>query len=150
MTDFIATHYLWLKAVHLIAVFAWMAGLFYLPRLYVYHADTDIHDQSHIMLSLMERRLLRAIMNPAMILSWIIGLLLIIYQLDIGGFKQGWLHIKLTSVMLMTGFHGLLAYHRKQFEQGLNQKSHVYFRIINEIPTILLIIIVIAVIVKPF
>lgn len=150
MENFINHYYLWIKALHLIAVFAWMAGLFYLPRLFVYHADPQITSESGAMLTIMERRLLRAIMNPAMIVSWIFGLMLIIYQMNIGGFTQGWLHLKLTSVMVLTGFHMMLAYYRKQFEAGTNTKTHLYFRVINEIPTIFLIIIVIAVIVKPF
>lgn len=150
MENFINHYYLWIKALHLIAVFAWMAGLFYLPRLFVYHADPQITSESYAMLTIMERRLLRAIMNPAMIVSWIFGLMLIIYQMNIGGFTQGWLHLKLTSVMVLTGFHMMLAYYRKQFEAGTNAKTHLYFRAINEIPTIFLIIIVIAVIVKPF
>jgi protoporphyrinogen IX oxidase len=150
MTDFINDYYLWIKSFHLIAVFAWMAGLFYLPRLFVYHADPQITAESGIMLQTMERRLLRAIMNPAMIISWIFGIMLVIYQAQIGGFTQGWLHLKLTSVMALTVFHMMLAYHRKQFEQGINQKNHVYFRVINEIPTVFLIIIVISAIVKPF
>ena len=111
--------------MHLIAVFAWMAGLFYLPRLFVYHADPDITPQSDAMLKTMERRLLRAIMNPAMIISWIFGIFLIIYQVNAGGFTQGWLHLKLTSVMILTGFHMVLSYHRKQFENNNNQKTHI-------------------------
>ncbi|MFT6071503.1 MAG: putative membrane protein [Alphaproteobacteria bacterium] len=150
MENFINNYYLEIKAVHLIAVFAWMAGLFYLPRLFVYHADPNITDESSAMLMTMERRLLRAIMNPAMILAWITGILLIIYQINIGGFSAGWLHTKITSVIILTGFHQLLAYHRKQFERSTNQKSHLYYRIINEIPTLFLIIIVYCVIVKPF
>ncbi len=150
MTDFLNDYYLWIKSLHLIAVFAWMAGLFYLPRLFVYHADPQITAESCIMLDTMERRLLRAIMNPAMIIAWIFGIMLVMYQANIGGFTQGWLHLKLMSVMLLTVFHMMLAYHRKQFEQGINQKSHVYFRVINEIPTVFLIIIVISAIVKPF
>jgi putative membrane protein len=127
-----------------------MAGLFYLPRLFVYHADPAINPHSSDMLKIMERRLLRAIMNPAMIMSWFFGILLIIYQINIGGFTEGWLHLKLTSAMVLTIFHMVLAYHRKQFENNHNHKSHIYFRIINEIPTIFLIIIVIMAIVKPF
>jgi putative membrane protein len=150
MENFINDYYLWIKSLHLIAVFAWMAGLFYLPRLFVYHADPDITPQSDAMLKTMERRLLRAIMNPAMIISWIFGIMLIIYQANVGGFTQGWLHLKLTSVMILTVFHMVLSYHRKQFENNNNQKTHIYFRIINEVPTIFLIIIVIMAIVKPF
>jgi len=150
LINFISDYYLHIKAFHLIAVFAWMAGLFYLPRLFVYHAMNDTSEGSIKMLVTMERRLLRAIMNPAMIIAWILGIFLIIYQIDIGGMKQGWLHLKITSVFVLTAFHQLLAYHRKQFEQHKNKKSHTYFRIINEVPTILLIIIVYCVIVKPF
>lgn len=150
MMNFIEGYYFWIKALHLIAVFAWMAGLFYLPRLFVYHADPQITPESDMMLQTMERRLLRAIMNPAMIISWIFGIMLIIYQINIDGFAMGWLHLKLMSVMILTLYHMVLAYHRKQFEKGMNDKTHVYFRIINEIPTVFLIIIVICAIVKPF
>ena len=150
MADFINNYYLWIKALHLIAVFAWMAGLFYLPRLFVYHAAPELSNDSDMMLKIMERRLLKAIMNPAMILAWIFGILLLIYQMNIGGFAQGWLHLKLTAVVFITIFHHILAYHSKQFEKNMNTKSHIYFRVINEIPTVLLIIIIIAVIVRPF
>lgn len=150
MESWINDYYLWLKSLHLIAVFAWMAGLFYLPRLFVYHADLNLTEQSNAMLKIMERRLLRAIMNPAMIASWFFGILLIMYHINAGSFMQGWLHLKITSVIGLTLYHMVLAYHRKQFEQDNNQKNHIYFRIINEIPTILMVIIVISVIVKPF
>lgn len=148
--DFISDNYLWIRALHLICVIAWMAGLFYLPRLFVYHADPNISADTDQLLQTMERRLLRAIMMPAMILTWVFGIMLLLYQIDIGGMKQGWLHLKLLCVVLMTGFHHILAYHRKQFVAGINQKTHKYYRIINEVPTILLIVIVIMAIVQPF
>lgn len=148
--DFIINHYLWIKALHLIAVMAWMAGLFYLPRLFVYHADAENGSEFDQKLQIMERRLLRAIMNPAMILSWIFGMMLIFYHIETGGMKQGWLHTKLLFVIILTIMHQIYAYHRKQFMAGTNQKSHKYYRLINEVPTICMIIIVICAIVQPF
>ena len=148
--DFVVNNYLWIKALHLIAVFAWMAGLLYLPRLFVYHADANIGSEFDQKLQIMERRLFRAIMNPAMIVSWIFGVALIFYHIETGGMKQGWLHTKLLMVVLLTVMHHILGYHRKKFVNGTNDKSHKYFRIINEVPTICLIVIVVCVIVQPF
>ena len=148
--DFITNNYLWIKALHLIAVFAWMAGLFYLPRLFVYHADAEKGGEFDQKLQIMERRLLRAIMNPAMILAWVFGILLIFYHIETGGMKQGWLHTKLLFVVILTIMHHIYGFHRKQFLNGTNKRSHKYYRWINEVPTICMIIIVICVIVQPF
>lgn len=146
--DFLDYH--WLKALHIISVIAWMAGLLYLPRLFVYHCDTEKGSKSYLRFNLMERRLLRAIMNPAMLATWVFGLLLID---KIGGIEylktNSWLELKLGLVILLTAFHMKLAKHRKDFEKEINQKSPKYFRIINEIPTLLMIAIVILVVVKP-
>lgn len=147
--NFLVEHYLIIKSLHLISVIAWMAGLFYLPRLFVYHADLPKQSETAALFKIMERRLLRIIMNPAMIATWIFGLLLIAGS-GPSIFKEGWMHLKLTAVILMTGVHHILSAKRKAFEQDQNTKSAKYYRILNEVPTVLLIIIVFAVIVKPF
>ncbi len=136
-----------LKTIHIIAFVAWMAGMFYLPRLYVYHAEAIKGGEADLMLQTMERKLLRFIMNPAMILTWVFGLWLAI---STGAHQMGWFHAKMGLVMLMSGVHGLLAVHRGQFARGENTRSHRYFRLLNEAPTLLLIGIVYLVIFKPF
>ena len=140
-----------LKILHLFSVFAWMAGLFYLPRLFVYHAEIAQNGKitqpnMDEKFKIMERRLLRAIMNPAMLASFVFGLWLMVE----GGFmREIWLHIKLSFAILLAIFHMFLAYYRKCFERGKNRHSARFFRIINEIPTILLLLILILVVVKP-
>ncbi|TAE82360.1 MAG: protoporphyrinogen oxidase HemJ [Alphaproteobacteria bacterium] len=141
------TLYATLKTLHIIALISWMAGLLYLPRLYVYHAGVAVGSESDAMLQVMERKLLRFIMNPAMIATWVFGLWLAI-AFDF--FAFGWMHTKMTLVLLMSGIHGMLAMHRKQFASGNNQRSARYFRWLNEAPTVLMIIIVVLVIYKPF
>ncbi len=138
--------YLWIKALHIIAVIAWMAGLLYLPRLYVYHADADIGSEFSEKLKIMERRLLRAIMNPAMLVSLIAGGALLAYQ----DFSSGWLHVKLTAIVGLLIMHMLMAKWRKDFEKNTNTHSHKFYRVANEIPTVLMILIVILAVVKPF
>jgi putative membrane protein len=149
MTDFILTHYLWFKAIHLIAVISWMAGMLYLPRLYVYHVTAKKGGELSETLKIMERRLLRFIMNPAMIITWILGLTLIATNTSVMT-SGGWMHAKLLLVVIMSGMHMALAVWRKQFERDVNTHSQKFFRIMNEVPTVLLVIIVILVIVKPF
>jgi len=138
--------YLWIKALHIIAVIAWMAGLLYLPRLYVYHADADIGSEFSEKLKIMERRLLRAIMNPAMLVSLIAGGALLEYQ----DFSSGWLHVKLTAIVGLLIMHMLMAKWRKDFEKDTNTHSHKFYRVANEIPTVLMILIVVLAVVKPF
>ena len=140
------TAYFWLKALHIIAIIAWMAGLLYLPRLFVYHADADPGSELSETLKIMERRLLRAIMNPAMIVSIGAGGALLFYQ----DFSDIWLHVKLTAVAGLIVMHMLMARWRKDFEADRNTHGHVYFRIANEVPTVLMILIVIMAVVKPF
>lgn len=142
--------YLVLKTLHVVSVFAWMAGLFYLPRLFVYHADAGTGGEASQTFKVMERRLLKAIMTPAMLASWIFGLA----TAAAIGFESlassGWFHAKLALVVLMSLFHMRLAWHVRTFAEDRNTASSRYFRIINEIPTVLLIAIVALVIIKPF
>jgi protoporphyrinogen IX oxidase len=139
--------YEWIKALHVIAVISWMAALLYLPRLYVYHAGVDAGSETSDTFKIMERRLLRFIANPAMIVAWGAGL----YLLVTGGWMaQGWMHAKLLLVILMSGYHGWCAATMKRFARDANIKNPRYFRFANEIPTLLMVAVVIAVVVKPF
>jgi putative membrane protein len=138
---------LWLKALHVIAVIAWFAGLFYLPRLYVYHAAAAPGSQLSATFKVMERRLLRYIMDPAMGLVWITGPWLAWWE---GVYMDGWLHAKFVLVLLLTGFHHALGIWRQAFAEDRNTHSAKFYRIANEVPTLLLIGIVILVVVKPF
>ena len=140
--------YLLLKSLHIIAIIAWMAGLLYLPRIYVYHCQTTFGSEAHEKFVQMEYRLLKYIMNPAMIISWILGIGLI-HSLGNDAFAQLWLQLKLFLVLLMSGFHGYLGVCRKKFESNTNTKSEKFYRIINEVPTVLMIIIVFLVVFKP-
>jgi protoporphyrinogen IX oxidase len=140
--------YLWLKSLHVIAVMSWMAGLLYLPRLMVYHCDAAKGSELSETLKVMERRLLVYIMRPAMIVSWILGLWMIFGYLGLKG--NIWLHFKLLFVVLLTVCHAFLAVRVKDFAMDQNTRPQRYFRIINEVPTLLMIGIVILVIVKPF
>ena len=139
--------YLWLKVLHIISVIAWMAAMFYLPRLFVYHAETTPGTPQSETFKVMERRLLKAIMTPAMISSWIFGL----WVAHEGGFfSSGWLHAKLTLVLAMSGLHGYLARCVRQFAADANTRSSRHYRIVNEVPTVLMVLIVILVVIKPF
>ncbi|WP_088348406.1 MULTISPECIES: protoporphyrinogen oxidase HemJ [Rhodomicrobium] len=142
--------YLYVKAFHVIAMVAWMAGMFYLPRLYVYHVGAPAGSQLSETLKVMENKLLRVIINPAMIATWLLGLALI-FGFDVIDLRtSGWLHAKLFLVVLLTVFHIMLARWRKDFAADRNTHSERFYRIANEIPTVLLILIVILVVVKPF
>ena len=138
----------WVKALHVISVIAWMAGMLYLPRLFVYHAIAKIGSDKAETFKVMERRLLRGIMTPAMIASWVFGLWMIFAGLVDP--MAPWLHLKLAMVLLLSACHGILAKYTRLFAQDKNTKPQKFFRIINEVPTVLMIVIVIAVIVKPF
>jgi protoporphyrinogen IX oxidase len=142
--------YLWLKALHIIAVIAWMAGMLYLPRLFVYHAAAKPGSESSETFKTMERRLLKLIINPAMIATWLLGLSLIWLMGKDAFILPGWLYAKLVLVLAMTGLHGFFAGLVKQFDTDRNQYSQRFYRIINEIPTVLLIVIVVLATVKPF
>jgi len=136
---------LWIKALHVIAVIAWMAGMLYLPRLFVYHVNAT--EETSETFKVMERRLLKAIMTPSMIVVWLTGLYLATAE---GFWRDGWLHGKLTLVVLMSGVHGLLGARVRAFAEDRNRSSGTFYRVINEIPTVLMIGIVCLVIVKPF
>ena len=139
--------YLWVKAVHVIAVISWMAGMLYLPRLLVYHAEAGAGTPQSETFKVMEKRLLRAIINPAMIATWLAGLWLAWKGF---GFTGGWLHAKIGLVVLMSAVHGYLSAAVRKFAEDRNDKSARHWRIVNEVPTLLMIAIVILVIVKPF
>ena len=139
--------YDWLKALHIIAIIAWMAGMLYLPRLFVYHCEAEPGSKQSETFKVMERRLLRIIMNPAMIVAWVAGLWL---AWSAGLYASGWLQAKLVLAVLLSGVHGMLAGQVKRFAVDKNQHSQRFYRLINEIPTLLMIGIVILAVVKPF
>ena len=147
--DWLVNLYPWTKALHLIAVFAWMAGMFYLPRLYVYHSTVPVGSETSEMFKVMERRLLRAIINPAMGAAWLLGITLVLTP-GVVDWSAGWWHGKMAGFLGMSAFHGQLATARKRFGRDERPKSERYWRAANEIPTVLLILIVIMVIVRPF
>ena len=147
--DLLAPWYGWTKAMHLLSVFAWMAGLFYLPRLFVYHTQVAVGSDQSELFKVMERRLLRGIMNPAMISAWIFGTTLVLTP-GVVDWSAGWWHGKLTGLLGMTVFHHVLGYARKDFLADRRLRTERYWRAMNEVPTVLLILIVIMVIVKPF
>ena len=149
MTDFVLDYYDWFKAIHIVAMVAWMAGLFYLPRLYVYHVKAKKGSDLSLTLKVMESRLLRIIMNPAMIVTWVLGINLFIANMEIF-VSSGWIHAKILLVVILSAFHMALAKYRKDFAADENMKSEKFFRVMNEVPTILLIVIVILAVVKPF
>jgi len=139
--------YEWVKALHVIAVIAWMAGMLYLPRLFVYHCDAEVRSKQSETFKVMERRLLKAIINPAMIVTWLAGL----YLAWAGHwFSAHWLHGKLLLVIAMSAVHGFMAHCVKDFAADRNRRTPRFYRIINEMPTVLMIGIVILVVVKPF
>ncbi|MFL2679421.1 MAG: protoporphyrinogen oxidase HemJ [Alphaproteobacteria bacterium] len=139
--------YNFIKAFHIIFFTTWMAGLFYLPRIFVYHSNAKKNSSEYKVFVIMERKLLLYIMNPSMILTWILGLLLI---LNIQEYKTNWFTIKVLLVFLMSVFHIYCAKVRKDFEKNKNKKSHKFYRLINEIPTVLFFLIVLTVVFKPF
>lgn len=143
------TAYPWIKAFHVMAVIAWMAGLFYLPRLYVYHCEVKPGSVESERFKVMERRLLRQIMLPAMITVWVLGLVLA-FTPGVIDWHAGWWHVKLAAVLAMTGFHGALSRWRRDFLEDRNARPQRFYRIANEIPTVLMAIIVLMVIVRPF
>ncbi|CAA7621950.1 protoporphyrinogen oxidase HemJ [Magnetospirillum sp. UT-4] len=139
--------YLWLKALHVIAIISWMAGLLYLPRLFVYHAEAKAGSETSELFKVMERRLMKAIMLPAAAVAWGAGLTLAV----VGGlFADGWFHVKLSLVILMTVSHYMMGRWRADFAADRNTRPQRFFRIANEVPTLLMIVIVVLVVLKPF
>ncbi len=149
MTEILGMLYPWVKALHIMAVISWMAGLFYLPRLFVYHAErAAVGSELDQTFQVMEQKLLKVIMNPAMIVAWICGLILI----GMGAFDFGsaWAWIKIVAVIGMTVFHMWLGKQRKAFANGTNTRTGRGYRLANEVPTVLMLIIVVMVVVRPF
>ena len=149
MFELSETAYTWVKALHLIAVISWMAGLLYLPRLFVYHCSAQHGSDKSETFKVMERRLLRVIMNPAMILSWLLGGALL-SNLGASLVVVSWLHVKLLGALFLTVIHMMMARWRKDFEADSNSRSDKFYRAANEVPTFLMFVIIIMVIVKPF
>lgn len=147
MQDFVVNHYLLIKTIHIIAVISWLAGLLYLPRLFVYHASQAVGSETSELFKTMEMRLYRFICLPAMIVTLFAGLLLASQP---GIMQQGWIHAKLLLVLGLFAFHGICGKWRKDFLFDRNQKSPKFFRIANEVPTLLMVIIVALAVMKPF
>ncbi|WP_298816606.1 protoporphyrinogen oxidase HemJ [uncultured Roseibium sp.] len=139
--------FLWVKSLHVISIIAWMAGMLYLPRLFVYHVDAEIGSVQSETFKVMERRLYKAIIGPAMGASWVFGLWA---AYEIQAWQDGWFHAKLTLVIAMSAMHGYLGGCVRKFANDENTKSARFYRLLNEVPTVLMIGIVILVIVKPF
>lgn len=147
MTTELLAFYPWIKALHLIAVIAWMSGMFYLPRLFVYHCETVPGAVDYQRFCVMERRLLKAIMSPALVIVWVLGLTL---AWQGGWFQAGWLHLKMFLALGLSAAHGANIRFAGDFAKAQNQRSARFFRLWNEVPTVFLIAIVILVVVKPF
>lgn len=149
MTDFLAEIYPWTKSLHVMSVIAWMAGLFYLPRLFVHHAEkVEAGSETDGLFQMMEVKLLRLIMNPAMISTWVFGLALV-FTPGIVDWSEGWPWVKAGAVLGMTWFHHWLGLRRKEFVAGTNTRTGRTYRIMNELPTVFMIVIVIMVIARP-
>ena len=141
--------YQWLLAFHIIAVIAWMAGMLYLPRLFVYHCDVARGSLESERFKVMERRLLKQIINPAMIATFVIGILLVLTP-GVLDWSAGWWHVKLTCLVLLTGFHGAMSRWRRDFLEDRNIRPQKFYRMANEVPTLLMVVIIIMVVVRPF
>jgi protoporphyrinogen IX oxidase len=148
LVEFFQEYYYWILSLHIISVISWMAGMFYLPRLFVYHTRLDVGSKASEMFKEMERKLLRMIINPAMCATWIFGLALSFGQDS--WHAGGWFYIKFSAVIILSGFHGYLSKWRKAFERDENPHNEKYFRMMNEVPTVLMMIIVFMVFLKPF
>ena len=141
--------YPWLKALHILSVIAWMAGLLYLPRLFVYHAGARPGSDASETFKVMERRLLHGIMNPALVGTYLFGIALAAIP-GLVDWRQGWIYVKLAAVLALTVLHYCFARWRKAFAEDRNRRSAAFFRVVNEVPTLLLIVIVVMVVVRPF
>jgi putative membrane protein len=147
--DFLADWYPWTKAIHILAVISWMAGLLYLPRLFVYHCDAAVGAADSERFKVMERRLLRAIMNPAMVVAYVFGIMLLLTP-GIVDWAAGWIYVKLAGVGLLTVMHHIYAIWYQRFRDDGPRRSTRVYRIANEIPALLMVVIVIMVVVRPF
>lgn len=147
MADFITDYYTTIKAFHLISLISWMAAMLYLPRLFVYHAEQTAGGEASELLKVMEYRLYRYIMTPAMIATFVFGGMMLMIP---GMMAMGWLHIKLLMVLFLAGFHGKCSRWRKDFAADRNTKTSRYFRIANEVPTLVMVVIVLLAVIKPF
>jgi putative membrane protein len=139
--------YNWIKAFHIIAIIAWMAGMLYLPRLFVYHCQAPAGSPQSETFKLMERRLLKAIINPAMVAAWILGIWLVWSG---GWYASAWLQLKLALALMLSGLHGFYVRWVRDFSNDQNRRSQKFYRIINEVPTVLMIAIVLLAVLKPF
>ena len=148
MQEVLSGWYLWLKTIHILAVIAWMAGLLLLPRYFVLHSQVEPSDPTSDKLITMESKLRKIIIAPSMIATWLFGILLAVSIPDI--MSQGWFHVKLTMVILLSAYHGYLVRLAKEFKRGERKHGHKFYRGINEIPFVLAIIIVAMVVLKPF
>lgn len=146
--EFLQDYYFWLLSLHIISVISWMAGMFYLPRLFVYHTRLEAGSDASEMFKEMERKLMRIIINPAMTATWIFGLALSFGQDS--WHAGGWFYVKIVAVTILSGFHGYLSMWRRAFERDENTRSEKYYRVANEVPTILMMIVVFMVFLKPF
>ncbi len=146
--DFLTEHYRWLLAFHIIAVIAWMAGMLYLPRLFVYHVDAPKGSQQSETFKIMEKKLLRLIINPAMGATFLFGILMLLANPAL--LQEPWMHMKLMSVILLSGLHGFFAKTVKIFARDENTRPAKFYRIINEIPALFMVVIIIMVVVRPF
>lgn len=149
MSAWVANHYEIVRALHIIAVIAWMAGLMYLPRLFVYHSSAVAGGELDATLIIMERRLYRGIMVPSMIVVWLIGIALLLGRGGLDLLSNGWMQLKLASVLAITGIDHMYSRWRKAFERGERPLNHVAFRILNELPFVLMIVAVLMVVLEP-
>jgi putative membrane protein len=147
VVGFLGGAYLWVKALHILAVIAWMAAFLYLPRLFVYHCQAAPGSPQSETFKVMERRLLRGIMNPAMMVAWAAGLALMV---NLEAWTEGWFHVKAAAVIVLTGLHGMAGRWQLDFAADANRHSERFYRIMNEVPALLMVVIVVMVVVRPF
>jgi putative membrane protein len=147
VAGFLGGAYLWVKALHILAVIAWMAAFLYLPRLFVYHCQAAPGSPQSETFKVMERRLLRGIMNPAMMVAWAAGLALMV---NLEAWTEGWFHVKAAAVIVLTGLHGMAGRWQLDFAADANRHSERFYRIMNEVPALLMVVIVVMVVVRPF
>lgn len=148
MIDFLNDHYIWLKAFHIIAVIFWMAGMLYLPRLFVYHHQAEKGGELEATLQVQERKLLKTIINPAMIAVWTLAVLMLVANTSL--FSVGWFHAKLALVIALSGVHGFYAGAQRKFGRGERVRSEKFWRLMNEVPALMVVAIVLLAVVKPW